>query len=195
MDSRERLSLRIQEATENDVLFGLFFNGAYAHLEAQLGNEAAAELRKRVIGDQSIVAFFRYPVVHLLELVRRALEQLGLPPGEDDAFLCRLGRTIVAENLNSTIAKTVANLGGGDVQKLFLVTPTATMTVISFGDRKAEKAGERSVTLTHKRDLLGPAMFRGMVECVHELMSHTKVNITATEVNASASDFVLHASW
>jgi uncharacterized protein (TIGR02265 family) len=197
MDSRERITLRLKESNEQDVLMGLYFGGVFTHLERELGADATAEIKKEVLGGQTPLAFFRYPVTRFMSLLKHALERSKRPISGDDAFLRAVGRSIAEHNLSSPLAKTVATLSGGNPHKILslVVSPAVVMSVNSFGTRKSEKTGERSATQTLKRELLGASVYPGLIEGLLELMGKTKAHAVISEVNPSGSDFVMKVSW
>jgi uncharacterized protein (TIGR02265 family) len=194
VDGRKQIALRIQEATTSDTIMGMFFNGALSYLERQLGTVAVVILQREVLGGEGIVTFFRYPVANLLRIVGRALDfQRG--SSNDAAFLHGLGRAVAQWSLDAPIARAVAMIGKGNPNGLLASAPTAFMTLTSYGERKHAEKNARSATMTHKRDLMGPAFIAGLTEQTLESIAHVKAKASITPLNSSGSDFSLELNW
>lgn len=194
MDSRQQLAKRIALCTERDNIKGFVFTGVIGHLKANLGDTAVETILRSAQAEPSHSAFFSYPLASLLKILQRALDVPGVD-ADAGAFLWAVAGGAVNRSLESPLGKTMAMLGSSNPHRLLSASPTAMIAVISGGERKYEKTGERSAMMRHRHELMGPDYMAGMGERTVLSIAKVKPRIQMHVLDAAAADFDLAYEW
>ncbi|HLT28465.1 MAG TPA: DUF2378 family protein [Myxococcaceae bacterium] len=192
MDTRKRLEARKNEATQRDVLLGIFFESTLEQMADVLGIQKMEELRPRSL--RKVVSFFRYPVSDLLELLEQSIQGEANDTAFDEAVR-QYGRAAVTFFFASPVGKTMAMLAGDSPQRLLSSAPSGFKAVTTFGERDYAKTGENSAVLNFKGDLLGPAWECGVIEQAITQLNQKAPKLEVKVLNESASDFSISVSW
>jgi uncharacterized protein (TIGR02265 family) len=170
------LAMRLEQATAADTAKGMFFNGALSAVERALGPEARERCRK-ASGERSWVDFFSYPISGFLKLSFAAAELLTPELGAYDKAFRNLGQQAAEDLLATSVGKTLLNLAGGDPQRMLSSLPTAYKTAVSYGDRKAEAAGDKHCVVVMIRDFMPHPYQEGVLQgFIHAMgISHAEV--------------------
>jgi uncharacterized protein (TIGR02265 family) len=192
MDTRKRLEARKSEATQRDVLLGIFFESTLDHMADVMGIQKMEALRPRSL--RKVVSFFRYPVSDLLELLEQSIQGEANDAAFDEAVR-EYGRAAVTFFFASPVGKTMAMLAGDSPQRLLSSAPSGFKAVTTFGDRDYAKTGETSAVLTFKGDLLGPAWECGVIEQAIIQLTQKTPKVEVKVLNEAASDFSISVSW
>lgn len=195
MDTSEALKLRIQAATEKDVLLGMFFDSSMANLQRQLGPTEAETVRRDVFGSRSIVSFFRYPVADLLTLVDAGIKRNKTSSRVYHDAIAEFGRAAVNYFFDSQAGKMMSFLSGDEPHRLMASSPAAYKAVTAFGERAYERVSPRSGRLVCHGELLGPSWTQGVVE--QALLKAAKVHarLRVEVKNPTGTDFIIHLEW
>lgn len=192
MDTRKRLEARKSEATQRDVLLGIFFESSLDHMADILGIQQMEALRPRSL--RKVVSFFRYPVSDLLELLEQSVQGEMSDEAFDEAIR-KFGRAAVTFFFASPVGKTMAMLAGDSPQRLLSSAPSGFKAVTTFGERNYVKTGETSAVLNFKGDLMGPAWECGVIEQAIAQLSQKTPKLEVQVLNEAASDFSIAVSW
>lgn len=192
MDTRKRLLARKSEATQRDVLLGIFFESSLDHMADFLGIQKMEALRPRSL--RKVVSFFRYPVSDLMDLLDQSIKD-GEGDAAFDEAVRQFGRAAVTFFFASPVGKTMAMLAGDSPQRLLSSAPSGFKAVTSFGERDYVKTGETSAILNFKGDLLGPAWECGVIEQAIIQLSEKTPKLEVKVLNETASDFSITVSW
>ena len=195
MDTSEALRLRIQSATDKDVLLGMFFDSSMANLQRQLGPTEAETVRRDVFGSRSIVSFFRYPVADLLTLADAGIKRNKTSARSYHDAISEFGRAAVNYFFDSQAGKMMSFLSGDEPHRLMASSPAAYKAVTSFGERSYERVSPRSGRFICHGELLGPSWMQGVVEQALLKAAKVTARVRMEVKNPSASDFIAHVEW
>lgn len=192
LDWARELEQRSLLATPQDSARGMFFNSMLESVRV-LGDEAALARCQEVLGGQSFMAFFNYPMTQLLRLTGAAMRELSGRYGGPENAARALGRKAAAEFLTSTVGNAVRMMSGRDI-KLFLGSvQTIYRMGTSHGERKVEWLGPRSGLLTVRRNFMPVPYHEGVLE---ELFSRYGLkNVKVSGRQTAPLDSTYDFSW
>jgi uncharacterized protein (TIGR02265 family) len=186
------LRQRGELATPQDTARGLFFNSMLEAVRA-LGDEAALARCQEVLGGQSHVAFFNYPVTQLVRLSGVAMEELSGRCGGPGNAARALGRKATADFLRSAVGNAVRMMAGKDIKLFMSGVQTVYRMAASYGERKVEWNGPTSGVLIMRRSFLPVEYHEGVLE---ELFTHYAVkNVKVRGRETAPLDSVYDFSW
>jgi uncharacterized protein (TIGR02265 family) len=195
MDTAEALAQRIEAATAQDVVLGMFLESTLAYVQERHGAAAAQGLRHDVLGSRTLVGFLRYPVVDLL----RMIDRVGRAQEGDAATfhdrVCALAEVGVQRFFASPVGRTMAMLAARSPHRLLQSAPSGYRAVCSFGVWRYTRTGERSAELACAGDLLGPAWQTCAVTHAMQVVCDVTPRVDVTLLDAAGTHYVLRVTW
>jgi uncharacterized protein (TIGR02265 family) len=157
------LEQRCALATPEETARGLFFNSMLEAVRV-LGDEAAVARCREVLGGQTFVTFFNYPITQLVRLSGAAMHELSARYGGPENAARALGRKATADFLLSPVGNAVRVLAGKDI-KLFMGNMQAIYRLTAnYGERTVVWLGPRNGRLIIQRSFMPPQYHEGMLE-------------------------------
>lgn len=189
---QQELERHSELATPQDTARGLFFNSMLEAVRT-LGDEAALARCQQVLGGQSFVGFFNYPVAQLVRLSGAAMRELSGRYGGPEQAARALGRKATADFLASPVGNAVRLMAGKDI-KLFLGSvQTIYRMATSYGERTVTWYGPASGNLLIRRSFLPVEYHEGVLE--ERLSQYGLKNVKVRGQRMSPLDGTYDFSW
>ena len=195
MDTTEALQKRVAALTPADTVQGMYLTCVLRAVEKEFDTARMKALREERSLPTTIVPFFRYPAVHLLNVSdggALALAAKGLSYSDG---LARMGYEIAATFFESPVGKTLVSLAGSRPHQMMRSAPSAYAATISFGERTYARRGEKEAELSYRSEHLGPEISRGVVRSGMEVGCSLPNVATFLERQVSEREFTVVARW
>lgn len=147
------LAAILERLPASTTVRGFVFNAVLGFVAEKAGAEQAEAIRA-ALSRRKPNDLLSYPAKDYFTLLRDASAAVA-PAVGPEAALRELGKASALGFFVSPMGKLLLKIiGGGTPARLMANEPTAYATSFSFGKRKYEKTGERSLALTHREDYL-----------------------------------------
>ncbi|HSP79753.1 MAG TPA: DUF2378 family protein [Myxococcaceae bacterium] len=163
LDTPAALSWRASQASQRDIVAGMFFNSTLGEIARKVGPAAASRASHLALGmaERDFEHFYRYPVADLLRLMDVGARMVG---GDYATSLTDFGRAAMQAFLDSPMGRTLLMLGGREPHRLLLTLASGNHGPASFGSRIYERTEERAAVICYTSELLGPNWLTGAIE-------------------------------
>ncbi|HYO54255.1 TIGR02265 family protein [Archangium sp.] len=191
-DWEQDLVWRMSQATPEDTVCGVFFNGT---LEAvrRLGDESAVRRCLEASGEEKFVDFFNYPIRSLLRMLYCAAGLLAPRYGGGEAVLRELGRQVNADYLASPLGRAAKLLATGSPRRMMETAPDIYRQTMNFGELSVVWTGLCSGRVVRRGDFLPAACHEGALEDMLSAMGGRRVEVKLEWVDGLDGGFAF--SW
>jgi uncharacterized protein (TIGR02265 family) len=186
------LEQRMVLATPQDTTRGLFLLSVLEAVQS-LGDTAALERCREVLGGQQFVAFFNYPVTLLMRLTLVAVRELSVRYGSPEAALRMLGRKAAEDFVTSAVGNAVRVVAGKDIKQFLGSAQTIYRMAASYGQRTVEWLGPKAGRLSIRHTFLPPPYHEGVLREMLERLGGKSVKVEGRQT--SPLDSLYDFSW
>ncbi|MFY0563716.1 DUF2378 family protein [Archangium lansingense] len=195
-DTREAVAERIQQATPEEKISGMFCESAFLAMRELLGREQADEVRAATWPTRPWVSFVHYPVVDLLRMVSASaelLEKRGLMSYAQG--LEELGGWVTRIIQSTPVSRAYRLAAGNDPHERMALALGSARILVTYGERKYEREGPTDARLLFKRELMGPSWMLGSYIVVAQAIPDVQISVTLGPCREPGMNFQLHCSW
>ncbi|HYO55336.1 TIGR02265 family protein [Archangium sp.] len=195
-DTREMLRQRIQLATAEDQVSGVFCESAFLAVRELLGGWLAESVRASTWSIRQWGRFRQYPALELLRMVDAAADLI--------ASRGDLSYTGALEEIGGSVTRIAqdtpfsraAHLGAGDdPHDRLALSLGAARVFVMYGERKYERVGPTRGRLLWRRELVGPSFMVGAYTAIAEGFPGLRMIVTLEQCQEPGMDFQLLCSW
>ncbi|HYO73988.1 MAG TPA: DUF2378 family protein [Archangium sp.] len=187
---------RIQLATPEDLVSGLFCENAYLAIREMLGREQADSVRAATWPLRPWASFQRYPVAELLRMMDTAAdlaEKQGLQSYRQ--ALEEIGGWVTRITQGTPFSRAAHLAVGNDVHERLALSQASARVLVTYGERKYEREGPTHSRLLYKRELMGPSFMLGAYGVIAQSISGAHITVTLGPCLEPGMNFQLHCSW
>lgn len=195
-DTREALAERIQLATPEDKISGMFCESAFLAMREMLGREQADAVRAATWPTRPWVGFVHYPVVDLLRMVGAAADLLDKEGRMSYAqALEELGGWVTRIIQGTPVSRAYRLAAGNDPHGRLALALGSARILVTYGERKYEREGPTDARLLFRRELMGPSWMLGAYISVAQAIPEAQISVTLGPCREPGLNFQLHCSW
>ncbi|MGZ3461327.1 MAG: DUF2378 family protein [Archangium sp.] len=195
-DTKEALRQRIQLATEEDQISGMFCGSTFQAIRELLGPELAESVRATASPVRQWVHFARYPVAGLLRLVDAAAD---LAESRGDLAYAQaveeIGGSVTRAVQSTPLSKSYQLVAGNSVHDRLALSLGAARVIVTYGERKYERLGPTQARLVFRREMVGPSWMLGAYLSTARSFPGLQMTVTLEQCREFGLDFQLLCSW
>lgn len=195
-DTREALAQRIQLATPEEQISGIFCENVFLGMRELLGRPAADSVRAATWPLRPWVSLQRYPVADLLRMVDAAAdltEKQGLLSYTQ--ALEELGGWVTRITQGTPFSRAAHLAVGNDPHERLALSQSSARVLVTYGERKYEREGPTHSRLLWKRELMGPSFLLGAYAVIAQGIPGVQISVTLGPCLEPGMNFQLHCSW
>ncbi|AKJ00153.1 uncharacterized protein (TIGR02265 family) [Archangium gephyra] len=195
-DTREALEQRIQLATPEDQVSGLFCENAYLAIREMLGRDLADSVRASTWPLRPWASFQRYPVAELLRMMGTAAdlaEKQGLMSYPQ--ALEEIGGWVTRITQGTPFSRAAHLAVGNEPHERLALSQASARVLVTYGERKYEREGPTHSRLLYKRELMGPSFLLGAYVVIAQSIPGVHITVTLGPCLEPGMNFQLHCSW
>jgi uncharacterized protein (TIGR02265 family) len=195
-DTREALGQRIQQATPEDKISGMFCESAFLAMRELLGREQADSVRVSMWPTRPWVSFVHYPIVDLLRMIDTAADLIEKQGQLSYAqALEELGGWVTRFIQGTPVSRAYRLAAGNDPHERMALALGAARLLVTYGERKYEREGPTHARLLFRRELMGPSWMLGSYLVVAQAIPDVQITVTLGPCREPGLNFQLHCSW
>jgi uncharacterized protein (TIGR02265 family) len=195
-DTREALAQRIQLATPEEQISGMFCENTFLAIRELLGRPQADSIRASTWPLRPWVSLQRYPVADLLRMVGGAAdlaEKQGLLSYSQ--ALEELGGWVTRITQGTPFSRAAHLAVGNEPHERLALSQSSARVLVSYGERKYEREGPSHARLLWKRELMGPSFLLGAYTVIAQGIPGVHITVTLGPCHAPGMNFQLHCAW
>lgn len=195
-DTREAVAQRIQQATPEDKISGMFCESAFLAMRELLGREQADAVRASTWPTRPWVSFVHYPVVDLLRMIDASADLIEKQGRLSYAqALEELGGWVTRIIQSTPVSRAYRLAAGNEPHDRLALALGSARILVTYGERKYEREGPTHARLLFRRELMGPSWMVGSYLVVAQAIPDIRIVVTLGPCREPGLNFQLHCSW
>ncbi|WP_375770438.1 DUF2378 family protein [Archangium gephyra] len=195
-DTREALAQRIELATPDEQISGIFCENTFLAIREHLGREQADRVRASTWPLRPWVGVQRYPVADLLRMVGAAADLIEKQGELSYAqALEELGGWVTRITQGTPFSRAAHLAVGNDPHERLALSQSSARVLVTYGERKYEREGPTHARLLWKRELMGPSFLLGAYTAIAQGIPGVHITVTLGPCRSPGMNFQLHCSW